>query len=232
LARRIQAQDPTQDVRLYGHLLRETDGITPEMARVIAAVKNIAEGTGTAIDAAKVLRVAPERVGELPPRSALVRQAQGLTLLSDEAFGAVINGVVPSNYAALVGRLIPEDEGLQSNAISVLAKTDPANEFQAEAIVRQVRDAGAERVTQDSLFGEEIITESYFTERARVLDRAQKQLRQDKAAFSTLVRNAERLEAEAELKGVSKAALAADILDRNLGGESAKRVAAWLEKLS
>ena len=196
LARRIQAQDPTQDVRLYGHLLRETDGITPEMARVIAAVKNIAEGTGTAIDAAKVLRVAPERVGELPPRSALVRQAQGLTLLSDEAFGAVINGVVPSNYAALVGRLIPEDEGLQSNAISVLAKTDPANEFQAEAIVRQVRDAGAERVTQDSLFGEEIITESYFTERARVLDRAQKQLRQDKAAFSTLVRNAERLEAE------------------------------------
>lgn len=42
----------------------------------------------------------------------------------------------------------------------------------------------------------------------------------------------ERLEAEAELKGVSKAALAADILDRNLSGESAKRVAAWLEKLS
>lgn len=196
LARRIKAEDPTQDVRLYGHIIREVDGITPEMARVIAAMKNIAEGTGTAIDAAKVLRVAPERIGELPPRSILVRQAQGLTLLSDEAFGAVINGVVPANYAALVGRLIPEDEGLQSNAISVLAKTDPANEFQAEAIVRQVRDAGAERVTQDSLFGEEIITESYFTERARILDRAQKQLRQDKAAFGTLVRNAERLEAE------------------------------------
>ena len=196
LARRIKAEDPTQDVRLYGHIIREVDGITPEMARVIAAMKNIAEGTGTAIDAAKVLRVAPERIGELPPRSVLVRQAQGLTLLSDEAFGAVINGVVPANYAALVGRLIPEDEGLQSSAISVLAKTDPANEFQAEAIVRQVRDAGAERVTQDSLFGEEIITESYFTERARILDRAQKQLRQDKAAFGTLVRNAERLEAE------------------------------------
>lgn len=196
LAQRIKSQDPDQDVRLYGHLLREVDGVTPEMARVIAAVKNIAEGTGTAIDAAKVLRVAPERVGELPPRSVLVRQAQGLTLLSDEAFGAVINGVVPANYAALVGRLIPEDEGLQSSAISVLAKTDPANEFQAEAIVRQVRDAGAERITQESLFGEEVITESYFTERARILDRAQKQLRQDKAAFGTLVRNAERLEAE------------------------------------
>ena len=42
----------------------------------------------------------------------------------------------------------------------------------------------------------------------------------------------ERLEAEAELRGVSKAALAADILDRNLGGASAKRVSEWLAKLS
>ena len=196
LARRIKSQDPTQDVQLYGQLLRETDGITPEMARVIAAVKNIAEGTGTAIDAAKVLRIAPERIGELPPRSNLVRQAEGLKLLSDEAFGAVVNGIVPANYAALIGRLIPEDEGMQKSAISVLAKTDPANEFQAEAIVRQVRDAGGQKMTQDGLFGEEVITESFFTERARILDRAQKQLRQDKAAFGTLVRNAERLEAE------------------------------------
>lgn len=196
LAKRIKAQDPSQDVRLYGHLLREVDGITPEMARVIAAVKNVAEGTGTAIDAAKVLRDAPERFGELPPKSALVRQAQGLVNLTDDAFGVVINGVVPANYAALVGRLIPDDEGLQANALSVLSKTDPANEFQAESIVRQVRDAGSEKVTQIGLFGEEVITESFFAERARILDRAQKILRQDKNAFRSLVDNASRLEAE------------------------------------
>ena len=196
LAKRIKAQDPSQDVRLYGHLLREVDGITPEMARVIAAVKNVAEGTGTAIDAAKVLRDAPERFGELPPKSALVRQAQGLVNLTDDAFGVVINGVVPANYAALVGRLIPDDEGLQANALSVLSKTDPANEFQAESIVRQVRDAGSEKVTQIGLFGEEVITESFFAERARILDRAQRILRQDKNAFKSLVDNASRLEAE------------------------------------
>jgi len=137
LARRIKKQDPSQDVRLYGHMLREVDGITPEMARVAAAMKNVAEGTGTAIDAAKVLRVAPERAGELPPRSALVRQAQDLTFLDDDAFGAVINGLVPANYAAAIGRLIPDNPGLQKDAMSILAKTDPANEFQAEAIVRQ-----------------------------------------------------------------------------------------------
>jgi len=199
LAKRIQQQDPSQDVRLYGHLLREVDGFTPEMARVAAAMKNIAEGTGTAIDAAKVLRVAPERMGELPPRSALVRQAQELTFLDDDVFGAVINGLVPANYGAVVGRLIPDNPGLQQNAVSILAKTDPANEFQAESIVRQVREAGFEQREQVGLFGDELITESYFTERARILDRAQKALRQDKNAFSSLVSNADRLQTEGNI---------------------------------
>lgn len=196
LAKRIKAQDPSQDVRLYGHILREVDGYTEADARVIAAVKNIAEGTGTALDAAKILKDAPERIGELPPKSRLVQQANGLVMLSNKAFGAIINNVVPANYGAIVGRLIPDDEGMQDAAIAVLNKTQPANEFQAESIVRQVMDAGAETRTQESLFGEEIITESYFAERAKVLDQAVKQLSKDKAAFASLVRNQQRLEAE------------------------------------
>jgi hypothetical protein len=115
--------------------------------------------------------------------------------LSDTAFGAVVNGVVPPNYGAIVGRLI-DDEGLQGAAIEVLAKADPSNAFQAEAIVRQVREADADQVEQISLFGEELVTESLYVERAKVLDRAYKELRRDKAAFETLVRNSERLEAE------------------------------------
>lgn len=38
--------------------------------------------------------------------------------------------------------------------------------------------------------------ESFYTERAKILDRAYKQLRQDKKAFESLTRNADRLEAE------------------------------------
>ena len=195
LAKRIKAQDPSQDVRLIGQTVREVDGFTPAMARVTAAVKNISEGTGTAIDAAKVIREAPERIGELPPRSAFVKQARGISLLSDDAFGAVINNVIPANYGAIVGRLI-DDENLQKTAIGVLAKSNPANEFQAEAIVRQIKESDFEIQTQESLFGDEVIAASYFTERARILDGAQKILRQDKNAFSSLVRNAERLETE------------------------------------
>ena len=195
LAKRIMSQDPSQDVKVIAYKLREADGITPEQARVIAAMKNIAEGTGTAIDAAKILRVDPSRLSELPPKSELVRQARDMIVLGDGAFQAVVNGVVPANQGAIVGRLI-SDPAQQTAAINILAKAGPSNQFQAEAIVRQVREAGYETIEQTSLFGDEVVAESFYVERAKILDRTYKELRRDKAAFETLVRNADRLEAE------------------------------------
>ena len=195
LARRIQAQKPDQDIDIIGYKLRETDGVSAEKARVIAAMANIAQGTGTVIDAAKVLRLEPGRISELPPQSVLVRQARELVNLSNQAFGAIVNEVIPANYGAIVGRLI-DDPGLQDAAIAVLAKSDPSNIFQAEAIVRQVKEMDVVQEEQVSLFGEEMITQSLFTERAKVLDRATKILRGDKKAFENLNKNAERIEAE------------------------------------
>ena len=194
LARRIMDQDPKQNIDLIGYKLREVDDISAEKARVIAAVANIAQGTGTAIDAAKILRVEPGRLAELPPRSNLVRQAKDLVELSDEAFGAIINGVIPSNYGAIVGRLI-KDPGQQQAAIQVLAKSDPSNAFQAEAIVRQVKETDVIEEVQTGLFGDELVSESLYLERAKVLDRTYKMLRADKASFENLSRNAERIEA-------------------------------------
>jgi predicted ABC-type ATPase len=196
LAKRIKAKDPSQNVELPGYLLREVDGITPEQARVQAASKNIAEGSGTAIDAAKILRGDPKRIGDLPPRSSLVRIAQDLRKLSDDDFGAVINGVIEPKYAAIVAQLIPDNQQLQSNAIKILNKTDPSNVVQAEAIVRQIREADADTAVQETLFGDEIVQESYYTERSVILDKTIKQLRQDKSAFQNLVRNSDRLESE------------------------------------
>lgn len=199
LAKRLMAQNPDLKIQLYGYRLREVDGVTPEQAMISAAVTNIAQGTGSIIDAAKIARMDPERfrsmVGRtLPPTSQLVRQAQDMMALSQDAFGAVINEVIPSNYGAIVGRILGDRPELQQAAISVLARAEPANVFQAEAIVRQVREADVDVATQQSLFGEEMVVESLYTERARVLDRAVKTLRQDRAAFANLVRNAENIE--------------------------------------
>ena len=195
LAKRIMDQDPSQDINLVGYKLREVDDISAEKARVIAATANIAQGTGTAIDAAKILRVEPGRLSELPPRSTLVRQARDLVKLSDDAFGSIVNGVIPPNYGAIVGRLI-DDPDKQQAAIQVLARSDAANAFQAETIVRQVNEQDLVNEVQTGLFGDEVLAESLFLERARVLDRTYKILREDKTAFENLSKNADRIEAE------------------------------------
>lgn len=198
LARRLQAEG--QDVVMRAYVFREVDGWTPDHLRVIAALKNIGEGTGTATDAAKILRGQPELINDaaLPPQSALVRQARQLVNLGDDAFMAVVNDVVPARFAAIVGDLVPDDPDLQRAIIDVLAHGEPANMVQAESMVRQAIAAGAAQERQVTLFGEEMVTTSLFTERAKVLDRAIRELRRDRQVFSTLVREEDRIAASGQ----------------------------------
>ena len=195
LAKRIKAANPDANINLYGFKLKEADGITPDMARVIAAMVNISQGSGTVIDAAKVLRVDPSRIAELPPMSQMVRQARDLVNLTDENFGMVVNEIVPANYAAIVGRLV-DDPAKQNAILRILAETNPANVTQAEAIVRQARQIEFREATQEGLFGTEEFTQSLFAERAKVLDATLKRLRNDKKVFNSLVENQNRIEAE------------------------------------
>ena len=202
MAKRIKASDPSQDPIMYGVLLRENDGITPTQAMTIAARKNITEGMANepgskVLDVAKLERAVPGALSDpsLPVGSSLIRQARDLVELSDEAFGAVINEVVPSNYAAIVGRLV-KDQDKQVPILQVLADTAPANATQAEAIVRQAMASEFDEAIQVGLFGEELVKTSLFNERAQVLDAALKQLRRDRNVFNSLVENRARIEGE------------------------------------
>jgi len=195
LAKRIKSQDPSQDVFLLGSVLREKDGISREQAMVVAAMKNIAEGTGTVLDAVKVLRGDKKLFGELPPRSALVRMARNIVNIEDdEAFGLFKNGLVSPQQASVVGRMIPDDGTMQRAAMNVIAKVKPENDVQTEAVTRQVMDSGTEKVNQESLFGDKLEEESLYFERAKVLDNAIKILQRDKSAFNTIVRNQTKFE--------------------------------------
>ena len=193
IAKRAKAKGQ-EGVRVFANVIREADGFTPDMARVTAAIKNIAEGTGTAIDAAKVLRDFPERMSELDGvAKSLVRTSRGLSNLSDDAFGMVINEVIDARMGAVIGRLA-QDKELHSSIASILSKTNPANEFEAEAIVRQALEGGTQKTKSLSLFGEEELSESLFLERARILDKTRKAIRKDRAIFNSLVKNAEQVE--------------------------------------
>lgn len=193
LAKRLQETDPTQDIQIYAFKIREVDGFDPAYARATAAGKNLAEGTGTLIDTAKIMRDAPELIKSLPPRSPNVRQANDLLQLGPKAFNAVVNDVVPPHYGAIVGRYITE-ETQQLAILQLLKRLEPANAIQAEQIVRQAREAGFIKTEQGGLFGDEDIAESLFLERAKILDRAMKDMRKDRELFATLVKNATDIE--------------------------------------
>ena len=189
LARRAEAAG--QDVQMPAKVYREADGYTPDDMKVLGAYQNIAEGSGTAIDAAKVLRgqaslPASRQMPELPPNSQLVQQGRGLANLSDEAFGAVVNGVVPSAYAAHVGAML-KDPREQMAAIDVLARGQPQNSQQARMMVQDVRDSGFFRGAQTTLFGDQAFAQSMVPERAKILDAALQNLRRGKNLFRAAV---------------------------------------------
>ena len=71
LAKRLIAAGQ-EGVRLNAFVLDAKDGHTDADVRAIAAAKNIAEGTGTSVDAAKVIKHAASgiKLPPLPPRSA------------------------------------------------------------------------------------------------------------------------------------------------------------------
>lgn len=196
LAKRLMAAGQN-DIRLNAFVLDANDGISDSQARAIAAIKNIAEGTGTAVDAAKVLREAKDAgidLPPLPPRSTLVRDGRALAELSPDAFGIVINDVVPAAQGAMVGRLV-KDPLAQVEALRLLAKVQPENASQAELIVRDMLASGTEQMTrQGGLFGDEDFAQSIVLERAKIADEAVKQLRKDKQTFGTLVKETERIE--------------------------------------
>ena len=115
--------------------------------------------------------------------------------LSDEAYGLALNGIVPDNYAAIVGRLV-DDPDMQLAVMNVLAQVKPGNEFQAETITRQIMNAGLTTETTADLFGEQAIASALYLERAKILDAAVTRLKKDKSAFAQVTKNQARLEDE------------------------------------
>lgn len=221
LAKSISAKG--QDApRLDAFVFRESDGWTPREIRAIAAKKNIQEGSGTSIDTARVLRDMPELFDKtLPVNSPTLRQARSLAALSDEAWGMVLNEIIPPHYAAHIGAMAPDRPELHASLVKDVLATDPANDIEARFAVSQALSAGTIKEVQETLFGKEEMTRSLFGERSKVFGEAVKILGREKQAFKTLLNNQEivervgnKIEAEATGKAMSQADLVAALLEK------------------
>lgn len=193
LATRLKEGGDTS-VALDGYLFREKDGWTAEDVRALAAKKNMQEGSGEAIDAARIMRDRPDILDDgLPMSGPMMRKATGLARLSDDAWGMAVNRVVDENHAALVGELL--DPKLHAAAISDLAKFAPESDRAARSLLEEIVASGVRYESQVDMFGAFDMSKSLIGERVKVLDAAQKALRSDKRLFSMLSERADVIEA-------------------------------------
>ena len=191
LAKRLSAQGKKIDLLAY--TIREADGITPEAAMIKGLMVNLMNNTGTASDAAKILRsrygVDFEQIKKfLPPRTNLVRNTFGLTQLSDDAWGMVSNNRQLENLGAKVGEII-EDKSLHANIIKILQNKKFSTVGELEQTLRLTNTLPKTVTKQDTLFGTDFFAETLLVERSQLLNWAKKNITKRSAAFKTIVEN-------------------------------------------
>lgn len=197
LAARL-AEQGFEGAMLDGHLLRAADGWTPREARIVAAMKNLREGSGTIMDAAKLLREAPGAIRDksLPVTGEFITQARQLAGLSDDAFRAVVNGVIPERYGAVLGEMAGDRPEMHGQLVGVLKKGQPGSLDGARALVQEalLDDFIATEGVQLDMFGD-LPRESTLFARAKIREQVMAQLRRDQRTFGLLVRNADAIQA-------------------------------------
>lgn len=193
LAQRLGSEGREQ-IDLDAIVFREADGWSTDDVRALAAKKNLQEGTGSVIDAAKIQRQRPDIIDRtVPISSEAMRQSRNLARLSDDAFAMVEAGAVAANHAAVVGQLV-EDRARHAEFVSALAKARPANIREARLMVGDLLQTGRQFDAQRAILGVDTISTDMLKPRAQVLDRALKLLKEDAEVFGLISAEASRIE--------------------------------------
>jgi predicted kinase len=192
LAKKLINQKP----KLYGYRIREVDGYSPDHAMLQGVAINLRHGTGTAIDAAKMMRVKNFDINaimaSMPIKTEIVKVAQGLTKLSNESFSMVVNKFIDYKIASRVGELLPDKE-LHVSALSILKKQRIDNMQQVDLILKQIRETPSVKMKEQTLFGVEEFKQSLIVEKAALLSQFTKSTKDKKKLFSLVLREDELL---------------------------------------
>ncbi len=226
LAKRLEAEGHPPIV-LDAKVLREADGVTAAQARATAALRNIGQGTGTSIDAAKVIRDMGQQAFDawsdrLPQKGTLVREARELARLSPDAFGAVAAEVIPPEYGAAIARNLPDSPDRHKGMVDLLYEMDPPNARQADMIVRQAVADGFVDGEQTDMFGSTSAPMPLYKQKAAIIDEAKKRLGRLSRVYGTAASEADTLtsvpgnaiEVDASKKEASANGQLAEAIDR------------------
>lgn len=156
--------------------VRYIDAKDAKEARGIGALINIAEGRGTAVDAAKFMRDSGKSIDDLETHGVSMRgkvagNAAALTKLSDHAFDRVARGDLDETAALSVAKHL-DDHNLQDQLFRLLDKKKEEGKEYAprvmEEMARQMAQTPTVKSTEKTLFGDIESEDSLFVPRAEV----------------------------------------------------------------
>jgi hypothetical protein len=180
--------------------VRYLDAKTAPEAYAKGALINIAEGSGTAIDAARFFRhtgMTPETLaadGRVLLRKQVAQQGAALANLSDAIFDDVVHGLLPVERAAIIGSGV-SNHADQTALYALMRQREGGGkrltDDQIEELIRMnnrtstvTENRGGE--AQGGLFGVEEMTRSLLPEKAIVSDYVRKQLGAERKLFGAV----------------------------------------------
>lgn len=160
---------------------------TAEEARAKGALVNIAEGRGSAIDAAKFYRDTGIDAASLKAKGISMKEhtaSQGLALagLEDSAFKRVVNGELSTNRAAIIGGSGLSHEQ-QRQVLKLADKNPKLTDGSVRNLVDAAKAAGSRKKETRDLFGSTVEEESLVVHRASLEDKIKRTLSGDKRLF-------------------------------------------------
>lgn len=200
-------------------------------ARAVGALQNIAEGRGTAIDAAKFFRDTGRDVDDLERNGITLTEskaADGIALskLAQPIFDEVATGKMRTGRGVAIGNATA-DHAQQEAILKLVRKKEASGKAVSDSVVtelgRMVQGAKEHTETQNTLFGVQSMTRNLALEKAEVSDYIRKQIGQEKKLFGSVASEgaAQRLskggnviEAEKNAEIAKSAAQAQELYDR------------------
>lgn len=174
-------------------ILYESDGVTESLARQIGAEQNIAEGKGSAKDAAQIFRESGYTVKELAElglsiKDKFIEQAYNISKLNDRLWDKVVTKQLKETQASMIGEAFPNDSDKQNAVMDYINEEGYITDKELKEVIDGVRFSETNYEEQYTLMGLETVAKSNFKEKVKLTTKIKQSIGSEKSAFSKLVK--------------------------------------------
>lgn len=174
-------------------ILYESDGVTESLARQIGAEQNIAEGKGSAKDAAQIFRESGYTVKELAElglsiKDKFIEQAYNISKLNDRLWDKVVTKQIRETQASMIGEAFGGDSDKQNAVMDYINEEGYITDKELKEVIDGVRFSETNYEEQYTLMGLETVAKSNFKEKVKLTTKIKQSIGSEKSAFSKLVK--------------------------------------------